>query len=76
MSTYNLTPVREEKQIDISDRERKPPARAMWAYLWLHQGVSIEGIAIATGVSARAAERTIRQQLSSGPMPQIRRRVA
>lgn len=72
-SAYRLQPVRERQQIDTSDPARKPPARADWAHLWLHEAVPMEAIAFSTGTRFAEVQRTVRRQLANGPLPQIRR---
>lgn len=73
MSEFRLQPIGRARQIDTSDPARKPPARAQWAHLWLHEAVTLEAIAIRTGVAFADVQRTVRRQLSSGPLPAIRR---
>jgi hypothetical protein len=72
-NVYILRRVGDKPQIDSSDPARKPPARAEWAYMWLQQGVSMEAIAGATGARVGDVQRTVRGQLSAGPLPVIRR---
>lgn len=70
---YRLKPVQQRVQIDSSDPARKPPARADWAHLWLHEAVPMEAIALASGTRFSDVQRTVRRQLSAGPMPTMPR---